>query len=112
LDTELQDAVLIAQKGDTYAQEVLESLNDQSQSPIKWTIEEDPNGLKHLFYDRQMYIPDNLTLWRQIIMTQSQQDTWAFWLPKNPLTLLLAWSSTLYPQFCEWLRSLPTTQNL
>ena len=67
LDTELRDAVAIAQKGDTYAQEVLESLNDQSQSPIKWTIEEDPNGSKHLFYDGRMYIPDDLTLRRKIV---------------------------------------------
>src|ERR1700691_3412965 len=41
LDTELQDAVAMAQLGDTYAQEVLGSLNDPSKSPAlgpeRWT---------------------------------------------------------------------------
>lgn len=62
LDMELQDTVAIAQKDDAYAREVLASLNDQLQSPVKWTTEVDPNGSTHLFYDGRMYIPDNLSL--------------------------------------------------
>src|ERR1700689_5726175 len=44
LDTELQNTVVNAQKGDAHAQEVLANLNDPSQSPALWTSEVDPNG--------------------------------------------------------------------
>ena len=50
LDTELQDTVVNAQKGDAHAQEVLANLNDPSQSPALWTSEVDPNGTTCLFY--------------------------------------------------------------
>ena len=64
---ELQDAVAIAQKGDTYTLKVLKTLNDDTLSPLKWTKEEDPNRSIHLFYEGRMYIPDDLTLRRQIV---------------------------------------------
>jgi transposase InsO family protein len=67
LDTELRDAVAKAQLGDKYAQEVLLSLNDPEQSPVKWTTEAYPNGTLALFYDGRMYIPDDLELRRQIV---------------------------------------------
>ena len=67
LDTELRDAVAKAQLGDGMTQEVLSQLADPSQSPAKWSTEEDPNGAKLLFYDGRMYIPDDLLLKRQIV---------------------------------------------
>ena len=62
LDTELQDVVAQAQKGDSHAQEVLASLNDPLQSPALWTLEVDPTGTTCLFYSGCLYVPDDLSL--------------------------------------------------
>jgi len=62
LDTEIQDAVVKAQQKDEFAQEAIKRLNDPSQSPTKWSIEVDPHGSNVLFFDSQMYIPDNLSV--------------------------------------------------
>src|ERR1700731_291085 len=67
LDTELQDAVAQAQKGDSHAQEVFKSLNDPSQSPALWTLEVDPTGTTCLFYSGRLYVPDNLSLRRSVV---------------------------------------------
>src|ERR1700688_305029 len=75
LDTELQDAVATAQLGDTYAQEVLESLNDPSKSPAPWTREVDPNGTNFLFYNGRLYIPDDLRLQRRIVADHHDTDS-------------------------------------
>jgi hypothetical protein len=65
LDTALWDAVVIAQEGDSFAQEVLKDLNSDTLAPNKWTTEVDPNGKLHLFYEGWMYILDDpLLRWR------------------------------------------------
>ena len=69
LDTEIRDAVVMAQLDDSLAQEVMKRLNDPAQSPDKWTIEVDPNGTSVLFYDSRMYIPHNLAVRRRIVAT-------------------------------------------
>jgi len=69
MDTELQDTVADAQKNDELAQEALHGLTDPSVSPSRWTIV--PSGSDsstHLiFYNRCLYIPDNLGLQHQIV---------------------------------------------
>ena len=68
LDLELQDAVMKAQEDDETAQEALARLSDPSHSPTKWMIEEGfRDGLKCLFYDGRLYVPDDLTLRRKIV---------------------------------------------
>ena len=67
LDTEIRDAVVLAQADDSMAQEVIKRLNDPAQSPDKWSVEADPNGTSVLFYDSRMYIPDDLTVCRRIV---------------------------------------------
>src|SRR6266508_567090 len=69
VDTELQDAVADMQKNNELAQEGLRGLTDPSVSPSRWTIV--PSGTDsstHLmFYNRRLYIPDNLGLQCQIV---------------------------------------------
>jgi len=67
LDTELQDAVALAQKADEAALEVLHRLSDPSDPSSKWSIEKGPNELSCLFYDNRLYIPNDLDLRRRII---------------------------------------------
>jgi len=62
LDTELQDAVALAQKTNEADLEALRHLSDPSDPPSKWSIEEGPNGLGCLFYDDRLYIPNDLDL--------------------------------------------------
>ena len=67
LDMELQDVVVKAQATDKFMQDELSKLPNPSDPPSKWSIEEDSNGSKTLFYDGRMYIPDNLPLRRKIV---------------------------------------------
>ena len=67
LDTELRDAVVLAQKTDEAALEALRRLSDPSDPPGKWSIEEGPNELSCLFYDNRLYIPNDLDLRRRIV---------------------------------------------
>ena len=64
VDTELQDAVVEAQKKDDLAQEAIQKISDPSISPQHWTIEsQGPDSSTHLlFYNGHLYIPDNLSL--------------------------------------------------
>src|SRR6266511_2877684 len=68
VDMELQDAVADAQKNNELAQEALRGLTDPSVSPSRWTIV--PSGpdssTRLMFYNRHVYIPDNLGLRCQI----------------------------------------------
>ena len=67
LDTELRDAVVLAQSKDAFAQEVLARLTDSTQSPNEWTIEESQDGSPVLFKNQRMYIPDDASIRRGII---------------------------------------------
>jgi len=66
---ELQNAVADAQKNDELAQEAARGLTDPSVSPSRWTIV--PSGPDSstclMFYNRHIYIPDNLGLRCQIV---------------------------------------------
>jgi hypothetical protein len=61
-DLELQDAAALAQRSDALALEALAKLADPLTLPVKWMTEKDPNGTTCLFYDRRLYVPDDLTL--------------------------------------------------
>src|SRR6266511_3724158 len=77
VDTELQDTVADTQKNDELAQEALCSLTDPSVSPSCWTIV--PSGsdssTRLMFYNRCLYIPDNLGLRRQIVSNHHDTPT-------------------------------------
>ena len=64
VDTELQDAVAVAQKKDNLVQDTVSRLSEPSVSPQRWTIETSgPDSSTHLlFYNGRLYIPDNLDL--------------------------------------------------
>ena len=69
VDMELQDAVADAQKNDKLAQEALCGLTDPSVSLSHWTIvlSGSDSSTCLMFYNRHLYIPDNLGLQCQIV---------------------------------------------
>src|SRR6266508_266616 len=77
VDMELQDAVADTQKNNELVQEALCVLTDPSVSPSCWTIvPSGPDSSTHLmFYNRHLYIPDNLGLRHQIVSDHHDTPT-------------------------------------
>ena len=63
MDTELREVIAKAQASDSTAQKALSQLSNSQFSTTKWTLGEsnDVEG-KCLFYNGQLYVPDDLEL--------------------------------------------------
>src|ERR1700681_1447061 len=78
LDLELRDAVATKLPGDKLAKDAWLALSDTGDTSFqieKWSANTDSDGLKYLFYNNRLYVPDDESLRRQIV--SEHHDTMA-----------------------------------
>ena len=77
LDTELWDAIAKGLTNDSTAQEAVKCLSETEVSPTNWTLENSgqDSTTPFLFYNKQLYIPDEIDLRCQIVRDHHDTPT-------------------------------------